>query len=270
MGLEGANEILGAQGEASTEAQAESLASLSTYFIVTRQDFRKCAWPLCGGVYVKRVNRKKTLCADGTLAEECYITETNLKTIGLDSDSAYAFTSTFNAGHALVRGHIVEVDDPNVAFPIPTLVGSEAWAGVTEVDDPAGKFRRVDSTGLECVTYPCPVFHEAFLNHFFQRDIAEVDLANSGATNAQVADGFAELDESGLLVVGTKYSVSGPGGTMPAVSANEFYSRVVPKAGGESCGINVCGDGLVCCNASCGWCVPPDIQCIQIACDPVE
>jgi len=37
--------------------------------------------------------------------------------------------------------------------------------------------------------------------------------------------------------------------------------------GGERCGENTCGAGLVCCNASCGWCVPPDRACIQIACD---
>lgn len=34
-----------------------------------------------------------------------------------------------------------------------------------------------------------------------------------------------------------------------------------------ACGANTCGDGLVCCNASCGICTPPDFACIQIACE---
>lgn len=33
------------------------------------------------------------------------------------------------------------------------------------------------------------------------------------------------------------------------------------------CGPNTCSDGLVCCNASCGICTPPDGACIQIACN---
>ena len=37
--------------------------------------------------------------------------------------------------------------------------------------------------------------------------------------------------------------------------------------GGERCGDNTCGRGMVCCNASCGICTPPDAACIQIACD---
>lgn len=36
---------------------------------------------------------------------------------------------------------------------------------------------------------------------------------------------------------------------------------------GDPCGSVTCGAGLECCNASCGWCVPPGMSCIQIACD---
>ena len=36
----------------------------------------------------------------------------------------------------------------------------------------------------------------------------------------------------------------------------------------EQCGTVTCGPGLVCCNASCGICTPPDGFCIQIACEP--
>ena len=40
----------------------------------------------------------------------------------------------------------------------------------------------------------------------------------------------------------------------------------VPDAG-TSCGPTLCGPGLTCCNASCGICTPPNVACIQIACD---
>jgi hypothetical protein len=35
---------------------------------------------------------------------------------------------------------------------------------------------------------------------------------------------------------------------------------------GTPCGNNVCGPGESCCNASCGWCRPEGMMCIQIAC----
>ena len=37
-------------------------------------------------------------------------------------------------------------------------------------------------------------------------------------------------------------------------------------ASGGACGGNICGKGQHCCNASCGWCVPIGVECIQIAC----
>lgn len=40
-----------------------------------------------------------------------------------------------------------------------------------------------------------------------------------------------------------------------------------PPAGGASCGDVTCSAGTYCCNASCGWCLPPGMACIQIACD---
>ena len=45
------------------------------YFIVTRVDARKCAYPVCGGYFVKAVNSALTRCADGKLAKECHAVE---------------------------------------------------------------------------------------------------------------------------------------------------------------------------------------------------
>jgi hypothetical protein len=42
-----------------------------TYFEVWA-DFRKCAAPMCGGFYLKRLNRSTTVCADGSAKSSCY------------------------------------------------------------------------------------------------------------------------------------------------------------------------------------------------------
>jgi hypothetical protein len=50
----------------------------------------------------------------------------------------------------------------------------------------------------------------------------------------------------------------------------EFFDKCgcgCEKVVGTPCGNNVCGAGESCCNASCGWCVPEGMMCIQIACE---
>lgn len=43
-----------------------------------------------------------------------------------------------------------------------------------------------------------------------------------------------------------------------------------PEPKGEPCGSVTCGEGLVCCNASCGMCASPELSCIQITCGDDE
>src|SRR5678815_3615 len=51
---------------------ADSLASTSTYYSI-RADMRKCASPMCGGYFVRRVNQPLTRCANGKSQKECYV-----------------------------------------------------------------------------------------------------------------------------------------------------------------------------------------------------
>lgn len=57
-----------------------------------------------------------------------------------------------------------------------------------------------------------------------------------------------------------------PINTECVVSGGEAVCKPIRGSGGEACGDTTCGDGLVCCNSSCGICTPPGGACIQIAC----
>ncbi len=200
----------------------------STYYIVTHVDFRDCAFPTCGGVFVREVNKKKTTCADGTTAEECHAAVTDFSALGLSPYELAQLEQSWEGSEVLVRGELF-VDgggayDPGL--PINTLEASEAWAGVT-ASDPVGSFVRLDDSGIVCVTFPCPIFVGRLLNSGATKELAGVDLAASGATPAQVTAGFDELYASGLLAVGTPTTVTGPAGSAAGFAASEFYSRVV-------------------------------------------
>ena len=57
------------------------------------------------------------------------------------------------------------------------------------------------------------------------------------------------------------------GAPLASASANASVAPpVAVPASGETCGNNVCGPGLVCCNASCGTCTPPGEKCSQLVC----
>lgn len=213
-----------AEFERSGSLSAEYVPPVADYFIVTRVDYRKCVAPLCGGWFVKRVNSDVTQCADGTWQAECHMFELDLSGLGLNPNTEEKFSEVFGNGGALVRGSLEEVDIGSY-FPADTLVATEAWAGVTG-QDPDGHFSRVDATGIQCVTFPCPYFFERALNTVVSDDLASVDLAASGANASQVEKGMAELNDSGLLIAGDHEIVSGPAGEMNGLLANEFYTRI--------------------------------------------
>jgi hypothetical protein len=68
-----------------------------------------------------------------------------------------------------------------------------------------------------------------------------------------------------------------PGGACPAIFCEPGDGGTPPPppppppprdgGPGEPCGSVTCGEGLVCCNASCGICAPPDGACIAIVCE---
>jgi hypothetical protein len=63
----------GAERTATVDRQEPTAprSSSEQFFIVERLDLRKCAWPWCGGVFVKEVNEATSSCADGSTEADC-------------------------------------------------------------------------------------------------------------------------------------------------------------------------------------------------------
>lgn len=102
------------------------------YFSV-RQDFRRCAFPMCGGWFVSQVNHDLTECPDGSLADECYVPI-------IDAPE----------GVTIEDGDLVHGD-----FNLENFEADYAYAPV--LDDPwSGSHNLVFNTGIVCITTPCP------------------------------------------------------------------------------------------------------------------
>ena len=182
----------------------------STYFTL-RRDMRRCASPMCGGPFVRRVNQSRTRCGDGRLKAECYV-----------SRIEWNGQREVEVGKALLRGQITsEAVSHRGKFDV--LRVSESWEAAS---DSAGTdtFYRVRDKGVRCITFPCPTHREATLNSTVSRDIAGVDLSAAGATDTLIGEANQAMTGSeGILVVGSHAPATGPGGRSVTLKASRFY-----------------------------------------------
>ncbi|CAN5468710.1 hypothetical protein BH09MYX1_BH09MYX1_65880 [soil metagenome] len=225
--------------DASTDDSADELSSNANagYFIVTRLDTRKCASPVCGGVYVKRVNDKTTRCADGHYAAECYV-NADYSALKLDSTEQDDFDVAFKSSTALVRATLTSTTVNGQK--IGKLKVAEAWKGVSEVE-PTGTFYRAADNGIRCIKAPCPSQSAYELNstnetHIIKTELGGVSASSSDLAAAQTALGTKE----GILIAG---GIAIPkcipnSNCGPFATAEEFYLRVVHQVStvGKTCG----------------------------------
>lgn len=191
---------------------ALSLADNSTYYTV-RPDRRRCMSPMCGGYFVRRVNLSTTRCADGRLAEECYVSEID-----------WNGQPQIEPQRALLRGTIIVRANKRFG-KLGTLKVSESWQAANE-NQPAGDFYRVRDLGVRCITFPCPTHLEAKLNANTSRTIAGVELSRAQAADNVTSDANAAMTgREGVLVAGRHERVTGPGGRSETLKATQYYLR---------------------------------------------
>lgn len=206
----------------------------AAYYIVTRQDTRECAFPRCGGWFVRAVNQSVTRCADGQYGGECYVAMIDVSGLGLADEEAVEFRDAVIDRRALVRATLRPsglADGPEIG----AMVADEGWIGRAG-SQPEGQFVSMKDNGIVCVTFPCPTLHVTSLNGEWEVDVAGVDLSGAGAATKWQDLAHTALQQGELmLAAGTFEQVSGPGGTLDQLVASEFYARVggVPMIAAE-------------------------------------
>lgn len=216
---------------------ALSASGNTGYFVVTRRDFRRCVSPLCGGVYVKRVNQATTRCADGSLQAECYVASYDFRQTGLDATEASDFENAFESGTGLVRATMVSTRFNGVK--LGKLRTNEAWKGAGEAAV-TGTFFRIADNGIRCITTPCPSTSAFTLNTSTEQHIVRLDLDGVPASRDEASAARAALaTPAGILVggsLGLPKCAAGARDCGPFVTAEEFYLRVTHKTGPAACG----------------------------------
>ena len=240
--------------EETGESEEALVANGNTgFFVVTHRDFRRCVSPLCGGVWVKRVNESRTYCGNGTYGAECYVAATDLVPTGLDQAEREAFLQKFESGTALVRGTMRTMSFNGTR--LGKLRAIEAWAGAGEAAVTDATFYRTADNGIRCIKAPCPSTTAYTLNSRDLHNILRVDLDGVAADRSELAAAHAALGtREGILVAGglaLPKCMPNAADCGPFVNADVLYLRQTHKVStvGQMCGTrgaSPCGAGEFC------------------------
>jgi hypothetical protein len=203
---------------------AAQAAAPEGYYLVTRLDLRKCAWPMCGGVFVKQANALAGRCADGVTRNECYVAALDLKGLGLDAGQAADFQAAFKQGRGLVRAKLETLTQAAGASKLkaPTLTASEAWLAQAAKPASPGTFYAAADNGIRCIAAPCNSTALYLLNSGkAAKAVAGIRWPKLSA--AALAQAQARLAQGGVLASGALVAVSGAAGKSSELAARQVY-----------------------------------------------
>lgn len=207
-----------AQEEVSGEFDADN------YFIA-RMDFRRCAAPDCGGVYVRKLNNLRMTCPDGIQSRECYIGKLDLGASGVDPFAEGAKPG-FNT-NIILKGQVqtgAEFDENRGVFVV-----EEVWRAVTG-RRAVGRYYGILNNEIVCITAPCFNYDQYTLNMSEMRAISDVDLTEVGASDQALSEAYQRMAEGEpLLVSGLNRRAKGEPGDGVRFSATQFYLPVEAK-----------------------------------------
>lgn len=208
-----------------TPATGDPPTSVSTYSLA-RPDPRLCISPVCGGMWVSRVNADRTPCGDGVARQTCYAAEADLSRTGIATKKHARLQNLIREGRALARGRLVR--GRVHGFPkLDTFVVSEVWPASSSPNRARGTFYRLRDRGIRCVATPCFSIHAAVLNSGRHLNISDVDLTPTGTTAAERGRAWKLIASKGLIVSGRVVTVpdAGPAGDGRELVVTQFYVR---------------------------------------------
>lgn len=229
-----------------------------TYYVV-RPDFRRCVSPICGGWFIKAVNRRVMTCPDGSVRAECYVSTEAVKIPNLTAAQQAELKQAMSESKVLVYGSA----DNSVPYGLLTI--NRAWLAATATP-PEDVFVNLRNNGIVCITSPCPSYDASILNRTVVKPVAEYDLKPVGATQSQLDFATKAIaSDEGLPLAGRFFEVTGVGGTALGISANQFYLELVgeqPKiCFPTGCSGQICSDTNII--STCEW--RPEYACYQSA-----
>lgn len=235
-----------------------------TVYVVTGRDFRKCAWPMCGGYFVKAINKAKTTCFDGTKQPECYVSDLDLTPMELPEEQSFAVRDRATAGEVLISGNLQPVGG-DFGNGFGKLVGFKAWQN-RDAGAVSGTAHLVASSGIVCITTPCPSLEARKINSTVVKAVTDLDFAALDLTDDEEAAAGSVAATTGLMATGSMKTK----GNKKVFVAKQIFDQVQPElplcTTDDQCGadahcdmtecLSPCAPGMVCPAVCMGACKP--------------
>lgn len=215
---------------------------LGTTYTV-KPDYRKCAFPMCGGWYLTPVNQyslhlqteDEAYESSSLLPNTIYVAYINYKRLGLNTKQIIELETAMRNEQALLRGAITNTPVTSKLVPLTqTLSVNGAWISANK-NTPVGPYLNITSTGIVCITTPCPYFKANIINSNYSSEFHDFSLEKAGLDREQEALAWQALSTSGLVITGTKYETTGfdPSGAEPGngvgIAATKVFLAYPPK-----------------------------------------
>ncbi|MBP9087627.1 MAG: hypothetical protein KBG15_16005 [Kofleriaceae bacterium] len=233
-------------GEIADDAAGDSKAdgasdSVYTYFTVRADTMRRCASPMCGGKFLKRVNRSTTVCHTGRAATECYVPALDYTGLGLSEDQVNLLADR----PLLVRGRFAAKLFPGTLGNLGTFIVTEAWQAQSD-NTPEGVFVRIKDSGARCVAAPCENKQERALNGSRKAQISEIRWEDADMTDEALIASIQSTFQEGTIVAGNRFTVRVGSRTSKGRTATAVYRKVQPAVAAAcfvgGCSSQVCSD----------------------------
>lgn len=203
----------------SLSAHAQKIISpepTGTTYIV-KPDYRKCAFPMCGGWFLTPVNQysiqlqteDEAYQSAALLPNSIYVAYINYKRLGLTEKQIAELDSAIHSEQALLRGTVINSPiSGRVTTRSKTLVANGAWVGANK-NTPVGPYLKISSTGIVCITTPCPYFKAALINSGYTSEFHDLSLEKAALDREQEAQAWQAISTDGLVITGTTYETTG-------------------------------------------------------------
>ena len=194
-----------------------------------RQDYRRCMYPFCGGVWVSKVNLKKTKCIDGTFNDECYVPEIDYKKLELNDNDLQKFKNKLIEGKAFVKGRIKNRNYDDFGN-LGKFRVKQGWVAATDNASEDTLYYTWDSQ-IRCITTPCPTIYEQKVNkRWWQFLIDGINLNDvPDVTEELIAKGHNALYEDGIMISGYNVWEFDEFSYNIVLKASQFYFKVQPS-----------------------------------------
>jgi hypothetical protein len=207
----------------------------STYTV--KPDYRKCAFPACGGWFLTPVNQYSLQLENDDeayqhslmLPNSIYVSSINYRALGLTATQTKELESILRSGQGLLAGNVIN-PAATTNFAASTLVAQAAWTSPTKTT-PVGPYLKVSSSGIVCITTPCPYFTAQVINTTYSTNFHELTFEKAELDREQEARAWQAVSSGGLVLTGVQYVSQGQVGTGTGISATKvFFSYPAKKS----------------------------------------